>query len=66
MAKHDKQTNLQFVTELLIHVLVQQKLHFVHLNTCEILRDRNNSKSLELHKKTCETEKIMESHVISK
>ena len=51
MAKHDKQTNLQFVTELLIHVLVQQKLHFVHLNTCEILRHRNNSKSLELHKK---------------
>ena len=35
MAKHDKQTNLQFVTELLIHVQVQQKLHFVHLNTCK-------------------------------
>ena len=54
MAKHDKQTNLQLVTELLIHVQVQQKLHFVHLNTCEILRNRNNSKSLELHKKTYE------------
>ena len=50
MAKHDKQTNLQFVPELLIHVQVQQKLHFVHLNTCEILRN----KSLELHKKTYE------------